>query len=51
MLLFGMIQGIVNMWALSNYDFDLMTKYESLWAVYQKAIEPRNNSSLISVQK
>jgi AcrR family transcriptional regulator len=51
MLLFGMIQGVVNMWALSNYDFDLITKYESLWAVYQRAIEPRNNSSFISVQK
>ena len=51
MLLFGMIQGIVNIWALSNCDFDLMAKYESLWTVYQKAIEPRNNNSTISVQK
>lgn len=39
MLLFGMIQGIVNIWALSNYDFDLTAKYESLWSIYQKAIQ------------
>jgi len=49
MILFGMIQGVVNLWALSNYDFDLMAKYESLWAVYKRIIEPRNNNSPISV--
>jgi len=38
LLVFGMIQGIVNIWALSNYDFDLTAKYESLWSIYQKAI-------------
>jgi len=51
MILFGMIQGVVNMWALSNYDFDLMARYESLWAVYKKTIVPRNNNSPISVQR
>jgi len=51
MILFGMIQGVVNMWALSNYDFDLMARYESLWAVYKKTIVPRNNNSPISVQE
>jgi len=51
MLLFGMIQGIVNIWALSNYDFDLTAKYESLWSIYQKAIqtqkpqEPRRDTA------
>jgi AcrR family transcriptional regulator len=39
MLLFGMIQGIVNIWALSNYDFDLTAKYKSLWSIYQKVIQ------------
>jgi AcrR family transcriptional regulator len=39
MLLFSMIQGIVNIWVLSNYDFDLTAKYESLWSIYQKAIQ------------
>jgi AcrR family transcriptional regulator len=38
MLLFGMVQGVVNMWALSNYTFDLTARYESLWSVYQKAV-------------
>jgi len=38
-LLFGMLQGIVNIWALSNYSFDLTAKYESLWSIYQKAIQ------------
>ena len=38
-LLFGMLQGIVNIWALSNYNFDLTAKYESLWSIYQKAIQ------------
>ncbi|RPJ12091.1 MAG: hypothetical protein EHM37_09805, partial [Deltaproteobacteria bacterium] len=35
----GMLQGIVNIWALSNYSFDLTAKYESLWSIYQKAIQ------------
>ena len=38
-LLFGMLQGIVNIWALSNYSFDLTAKYESPWSIYQKAIQ------------
>jgi AcrR family transcriptional regulator len=38
-LLFGMLQGIGNIWALSNYSFDLTAKYESLWSIYQKAIQ------------
>jgi AcrR family transcriptional regulator len=41
LLLFGMIQGLANIWALSGYSFDLSAKYESLWAVYQKAVKPR----------
>ena len=42
LLLFGMIQGLANIWALSGYGFNLSAKYESLWAVYRKAVEPRN---------
>ena len=41
LLLFGMIQGLANIWALSGYSFDLSAKYESLWAIYQKAVKPR----------
>jgi len=42
LLLFGMIQGLANIWALSGYSFDLSEKYESLWAVYRQAIKSRN---------
>jgi len=36
--LFGMIQGLVNIWALSDYSFDLVERYESLWKVFREAI-------------
>jgi len=36
--LFGMLQGLVNMWALSDYSFDLIERYESLWKIFRKAI-------------
>jgi AcrR family transcriptional regulator len=38
LLLFGLIQGLVNFWALSNYGFNLMEKYDALWGVFLKAI-------------
>ncbi len=38
LLLFGMIQGLVNYWALSNCSFDLGRNFTSLWEVYSKAI-------------
>jgi len=37
-LLFGAVQGLVNTWALSNYSFDLESKFLSLWDVYRKGI-------------
>ncbi len=37
-LLFGMIQGLVNIWALSNYSFNLQKKYSDLWKVFHSAI-------------
>jgi len=40
LLLFGMIQGLANIWALSGYSFDLSAKYESLWVIYQNAVKP-----------
>jgi AcrR family transcriptional regulator len=39
LLLFGMIQGLVNVWALNNYGFDLMEKYASLWEVFRLSVE------------
>ena len=41
LLLFGMIQGLVNIWALSGYKFDLVDKYIELWDVYRESIIKR----------
>jgi len=41
MLLFGMLQGLVNIWALSNYSFDPEDKYEPLWRIFREAIVKR----------
>ena len=38
LILFGMIQGLVNIWALSGYDFNLEEKYDQLWDVYRALI-------------
>jgi TetR/AcrR family fatty acid metabolism transcriptional regulator len=38
LLLFGMIQGLVNIWALSGYKFDLTEKYSELWKVYRESL-------------
>jgi AcrR family transcriptional regulator len=38
LLFFSMTQGLVNLWALSHYEFDLQAKYKSLWSVYCQAV-------------
>ena len=38
LLLFGMIQGLVNMWALNAYKFDLVKRYSDLWGVCRKSL-------------
>ncbi len=38
LLLFGMIQGLVNIWALSGYKFDLAEKYSELWKIYKRSL-------------
>jgi len=40
-LLFGMIQGLVNIWALGNYSFDPVEKYQPLWLIFQEAVRAR----------
>ena len=40
-LLFGMIQGLVNIWALGNYSFELQEKYSQLWKVLRDSIIKR----------
>ncbi len=37
-LLFSMIQGLVNLWALSNYSFEPEKKYEPLWYTFREAV-------------
>jgi AcrR family transcriptional regulator len=37
-LLFSLIQGLVNIWALSNYSIDVEDKYAELWNFFSKAI-------------
>jgi AcrR family transcriptional regulator len=37
-ILFGMVQGLVNVWALSNYGFDLKDKYNELWGCFVNGI-------------
>src|SRR4030042_552086 len=37
MLLFGMIQGLVNVWALSGYSFNLEQRYSIVWGGFRAA--------------
>ena len=37
-LFFGMTQGLVNTWALSQYSFNLEEKYTSTWKVFREAV-------------
>jgi AcrR family transcriptional regulator len=41
MVLFGIIQGLVNIWALSNYSFDPQEKYAPLWNTFREAVIKR----------
>jgi AcrR family transcriptional regulator len=41
LLLFGMIQGLVNIWALKGYKFDLVERYSELWKVYKGSLTLR----------
>jgi AcrR family transcriptional regulator len=40
-LLFALIQGLVNIWSLSDGKFPLIEKYASLWQIYSDAIARR----------
>ncbi len=37
-LLFALIQGLVNMWALRDGSFSLIEKFTSLWQIYREAV-------------
>jgi len=38
---FGVIQGLVSLWALSNYTFTLEEKYPGLWHFFSQSIQHR----------
>ncbi len=40
-LLFALIQGVANIWALREGSFNLVEKYTSLWQIYRGAIARR----------
>jgi len=40
-LLFALIQGLVNIWALGGCSFKLTEKYKSLWKIYRDDISSR----------
>jgi len=40
-ILFGTIQGLVNIWALSNYGFNPQERFEPLWRILCEAIIKR----------
>jgi AcrR family transcriptional regulator len=40
-LLFALIQGLVNIWALGDCSFKLTEKYKSLWKIYRDDISGR----------
>jgi AcrR family transcriptional regulator len=40
-LLFALIQGLINIWSLSDGKFPLIEKYASLWQIYSDAIARR----------
>jgi len=40
-LLFGFIQGLVNIWALSEGSFNLLENYTNLWRIYREAVRRR----------
>jgi AcrR family transcriptional regulator len=40
-VLFGIIQGLVNIWALNDYGFDPQEKYAPLWHIFREAVIKR----------
>jgi AcrR family transcriptional regulator len=47
MLFFGMTQGLVNIWALSQYNFNLQLKYKDIWISSANLLPGINSQILI----
>jgi AcrR family transcriptional regulator len=43
-LYFSMIQGLVNIWALSQYKLNLIEEYQSILKIFLEAIETKKNT-------
>ncbi len=41
-LFFSMIQGLVNIWSLAQYEFNLTSQYKTLWKIFLKSIALTN---------
>jgi AcrR family transcriptional regulator len=39
--LYGLVQGLVSIWALSNFSFNLLERYEPLWELFRDSIVSR----------
>lgn len=48
-IIFSIVQGIVSIWAIKNYDFDPLQKYLSVWSVFRKAlVNSKKNEYIIN---
>jgi len=37
-LLFGMVQALVNIWALANYSFEAEERYQPIWNIFRQSV-------------
>jgi AcrR family transcriptional regulator len=49
-MFFGMTQGLVSMWALSRYSFDLKARFESLFTLFRYSVANVSSSSQPSLR-
>jgi AcrR family transcriptional regulator len=45
LMFFSMTQGLVNVWSLSQYEFNLLQRYKPLWDMYVKSIAAADKES------
>ena len=42
-LFFHMMQGLISMWALNSYSFDIKEEFKQIWSIYSNGIAPRDS--------
>ncbi len=45
-MLFGLTQGVVDLWALNNYGFDLKKRYNAVWSTFRQLISNKKTEQL-----